>query len=37
MKFPLEHSFKELPFLDILIKKENGEIIPDIYHNPTDI
>ena len=29
-------GFKELPFLDILIKNENGEIITDINHKPTD-
>ena len=23
-------------FLETLIKKENGQIIPDIYHKPTD-
>ena len=28
----MEYSFKELPFLDILIKNENGEII-DIYQD----
>ena len=27
IKFTMEHSSKELPFLDILIKKENGQII----------
>ena len=32
----MEHSFKELPFLDILIKNENGQIIIDIYYKPTD-
>ena len=32
----MEHSSKELSFLDILIKKENGQIITDIYHKPTD-
>ena len=25
-----------MPFLDILIKNENDEIITDIYHKPTD-
>ena len=35
MKFTMEYSFKELPFVDILIK--NGQIITDINHNPTDI
>ena len=32
----MEHSFKELPFLDILIKNQNAQIITDIYHKPTD-
>ena len=32
----MEHSSKELPFLDILIKNENGQIITDIYLKPTD-
>ena len=32
----MEYSFKELPFLDLLIKNENGEIISDINHKPTD-
>ena len=36
MKFTMEYSLKELPFLDLLIKNENGEIITDIYHKPTD-
>ena len=36
IKSTMEYSFKELPFLDILIKNENGEIITDIYHKPTD-
>ena len=35
-KITMEHSSKELPFLDILIKNVNGEIITDIYHKPTD-
>ena len=26
IKFTMEHSFKEQPFLDILIKKQNGQI-----------
>ena len=34
MKFTMEHSLKELPFLDI--KNVNGQIITDIYHKPTD-
>ena len=32
----MEHSFKELPFLDILIRNKNGQIITDIYHKHTD-
>ena len=36
IKFTMEHSPKELPFLDILIKNVNGQIITDIYHKPTD-
>ena len=36
IKFTMEHSLKELPFLDILIKNVNGKIITDIYHKPTD-
>ena len=32
----LKNSFKELPFLDILIKNQNGQIIIDIYHKSTD-
>ena len=35
MKFTIEHSFKEIPFLDIFIKNQNGQIITDIYHKPT--
>ena len=37
IKFTMEHSSKELPFLDILIKNVNGQIITDTYHKPTDI
>ena len=36
IKFTMEYSFEELSFLDILIKNENGQIITDIYHKPTD-
>ena len=32
----MEHSSKELPFLDILIKNINSQIIRDIYHKPAD-
>ena len=35
MKFTMEHSLKELSFLDI--KNVNGQIITDIYLKPTDI
>ena len=34
--FTMERSFKELPFLDILIKNQNSQIIKDIYHKSTD-
>ena len=37
IKFTMEQSFKELPFLDILIKNLNCKITTDIYHKPTDI
>ena len=36
IKFTMEHSSKELPFLDILIKNVNGQIITDIYYKLTD-
>jgi len=36
IKFTIEHNSKELPFLDIIIKNINGQIITDIYHKPTD-
>ena len=36
IKFTMEHSLKELPFLNILIKNENSQIITDIYHRPID-
>ena len=32
----MEHSSKELPLLDILIKNVNVRIITDINHKPTD-
>ena len=32
----MENSSKKLPFLDILIKNVNGQIITDIYHKLTD-
>ena len=33
----MENNWKELPFLDILIKITKDQIITDIYHKPTDI
>ena len=36
IKLTMEHSLKELLFLDILIKNVNGQIITDIYHKPTE-
>ena len=36
IKFTMEHGSKELPFLDILIKNKNSQIITDVYHKPTD-
>ena len=36
IKFTMGHNSKELPFVDILIKNENGQIITDIYHKSTD-
>ena len=35
-KFTVELNFKELPFLDILIKNQNEEIITNIHYKPTD-
>ena len=32
IKFTMEHSFKELPFLDILIKNQNSQIIINHSH-----
>ena len=32
----MKNYFKELPFLDNLIKSENDQIITDIYHKPGD-
>ena len=34
--FTIEHTFKEQPFFEILIKNENGNIT-DIYQKPTNI
>ena len=36
IKITMEHSSKELPFFDILIKNANGQLITNIYHKPTD-
>ena len=35
IKFTMQHSSKELLFLDILIKNINGQIITDMYNKPT--
>ena len=35
IKFTMEDSWRELPFLDI-IKTVKGQIITDIYYKPTD-
>ena len=37
IKFTIEHYFKGLSVLDILIKSQNGQIIIDIYCKPLDI
>ena len=34
IKVTIEHNFKELLFLDILIKNQNSQIITDIYPFP---
>ena len=36
LKFTIESSEEKLPFLDILIKKENTKVHTDIYYKPTD-
>ena len=36
IQFTVEHSTHELPFLDILIIKEDSKIITDLYSKPTD-
>ena len=33
---PIEYSQKELPFLDVLVKKIGSKIDTDIYYKPTD-
>ena len=30
----MEHKFTELPFLNILDKNQNDQVITDIYHKP---
>lgn len=32
----MEYSDKEIPFLDILIKRDSSGIWMDLYHRPTD-
>ena len=34
--FTMEFSDKEIPFLDILIKRENSGIWMNLYHKPAD-
>ena len=36
MNFSIEHNFKEQPFFEIAIKKQNGKRIKDIYHKHTE-
>ena len=36
IQFTMEYSKKEIPFLDILIKRNNEKIWMDVYHKPTD-
>ena len=36
IKFTIENNLKELPFLDILIRNQNGQIVIDIFYKPTD-
>ena len=36
IKFTTECSDKQLPFLDVLVKKEGFKIETDIYYKPTD-
>ena len=36
IKFTMKTGSKELPFLDILIKRNNSKIWMDIYFKPTD-
>ena len=34
IKSPIKHNFKDITFLDNLIKNQNGQIILDVYHKP---
>ena len=36
IKFTEEHSIKEIAFLDTLVYKENGKLLPKVYHKKTD-
>jgi len=36
IKFTIETSPLELPFLDVLVKKQGSNLSTDIYHKPTD-
>ena len=36
IQFTMEFSDQEIPFLDILIKRDNNGIWMDLYHKPTD-
>ena len=36
IKFTIQLIFKEIPFLDTLVKKQNGQNIANIYYKPTD-
>ena len=35
-RFTIECSDKQLPFLDVLVKKKGSRLETDIYHKPTD-
>ena len=37
IKFPLEYSQTEIPFLDVLVQKRGTNIHTDVYYKPTDI
>ena len=37
MQFTMEYSKNQIPFLDILIKRNENGIWVDLYHKPTDI